>query len=148
MRHSSKTRVHARRGAAMVEMAIVLPIFVLVSLGVVEFGRALMVANMVTNSAREGARMAVLDGSTNTEVTKSVTDFLTSTLNVKPGDVSVGITITPAAGNPNPNNQCASAKARDLIAINVQVPYSKVALIPAKFLGSTTLHGASAMRHE
>jgi Flp pilus assembly protein TadG len=148
MRHISQTDSPARRGAAMVEMAIVLPIFVLVSLGVVEFGRALMVANMVTNSAREGARMAVLDGSTNTEVTKAVTDFLTSTLNVKGGDVTVGITITPAAGNPNPNNQCASAKARDLIAINVQVPYSKVALIPAKFLGSTTLHGASAMRHE
>lgn len=132
----------------MVEMAIVLPVFVLVSLGVIEFGRALMVANMVTNSAREGARMAVLDGSSNTEVQKAVTDFLSSTLNVKSGDVTVGITITPAAGNPNPNNQCASAKARDLIAVNVQVPYSKVALIPAKFLQNTALQGNSAMRHE
>ncbi len=132
----------------MVEMALVMPVFVMVSLGIIEFGRALMVANMVTNAAREGARMAVVDGSTNASVEQSVRDFLTTALNVKSGDVTVNISITPATGNTNPNNQCANAHTRDLINVTAQVPYSKVALIPAKYLQSTILHGTSAMRHE
>lgn len=132
----------------MVEMALVLPVFVMVSLGIIEFGRALMVANMVTNAARESARMAVLDGSTNASVQQAAQDFLTTSLKVKSSDVTVNIAITAATGNTNPNNQCANAHTRDLITVTVQVPYSKVALIPAKFLQSTILNGSSAMRHE
>lgn len=143
-----KLRQPDRRGAAMVEMAIVLPIFLMVSLGIIEFGRAMMVANMVTNSAREGARMAVLDGSTNTQVQQAVRDFLSAAISVKPADVNITITITPAAGNPNPGNQCSAATARDLIAVDVQVPFSKVSLIPANYIKTANLTGRSAMRHE
>lgn len=137
-----------RRGAALVEMAIVLPIFLMVSFGIIEFGRAMMVANMVTNSAREGARMAVLDGSSNAQVTQAVHDFLQAALKVKPADVAVTITITPAAGNPDPANQCAAATARDLIAVDVQVPFSKVSILPATYIKTGNLIGRSAMRHE
>jgi Flp pilus assembly protein TadG len=132
----------------MVEMAIVLPIFLLVSLGILEFGRAMMVANMIANAAREGARLAVLDGSSNIQVEQAVLDFLSASAKVNPGDVSVSIAITPAAGNPDPANQCAAASAHDLIAVNVQVPFSKVSLIPANYLKTTNLVGVSAMRHE
>jgi Flp pilus assembly protein TadG len=137
-----------RRGAAMVEMAIVLPIFLMVSMGIIEFGRAMMVANMVTNSAREGARMAVLDGSSNTQVQQAVNDFLSASLKVKPADVAITITITPAQGNPDPGNQCSAALARDLIAVDVQIPFSKVSLIPAGYIKTGNLVGRSAMRHE
>lgn len=132
----------------MVEMAIVLPIFLMVSMGIIEFGRAMMVANMVTNSAREGARMAVLDGSSNTQVQQAVNDFLSASLKVKPADVAITITITPAQGNPDPGNQCSAALARDLIAVDVQIPFSKVSLIPAGYIKSGNLVGRSAMRHE
>lgn len=148
MRRSQQVRKNPRSGAALVEMAIVLPIFLMVSLGIIEFGRGLMVANMVTNAAREGARMAVLDGSSNTQVQQAVVDFLTASTGVKAGDISVAITITPAAGNPNPANQCSAAMARDLITIQVQIPFSKVALIPGGYLANATLTGRSAMRHE
>ena len=43
MRRRPETRCRQRRGAALVEMAIVLPIFLLVCFGIIEFGRALMV---------------------------------------------------------------------------------------------------------
>src|SRR5690606_33312307 len=61
-----------RRGAALVEAALVLPVFVGVTLGIVEFGRAMMIGQLVTNAAREGARLAIIEGSTNSDVEASV----------------------------------------------------------------------------
>ena len=146
--HGAKVQRDARRGAAVVEMALVLPIFLMVTMGIIEFGRAMWVSNMVANSAREGARMATLDGSSNTQVQNAVKDFLTSTLGVASGDVSTSITITPATGNPNPNNQCANATSKDLISITVSLPFNKVALVPGEYLAGKNLVGRSAMRHE
>lgn len=138
----------ARRGVAAVEMALVLPVFLLVSLGIIEYGRAMMTANLVTNAAREGARVAAINGSTNTDVENAVTSFLTTSLGISSGQITTNITITAATGNPNPMNQCANANLRDLIVVEVRVPYSAVALIPASYLQSVILSARSSMRHE
>jgi len=47
-------------GAAMVEMAIVLPIFLLLVWGVIDFGRLLFTANSMASAVREGAREAAV----------------------------------------------------------------------------------------
>lgn len=138
----------ARRGAAMVEMALVLPIFMMVVFGIIEFGRAMWVGNMVTNTAREANRTAILDGSTNSEVIAAAKDFLGNALSVNSADVNVAITITPATGNPNPGNEVANANARDLVNIEVSVPFAKVSLLPASYLAGKQLVGRSSMRHE
>ncbi len=148
MRRIRKPNHQNRRGVAAVEFALVLPVFLTVSLGVIEYGRALMAANLVTNAAREGSRLAGKDGHTNTDVQNSVKSFLTSSLNVSSSQVTVNITVTPAAGNPNPQDQCGSANLRDLVCVEVLVPYSAVALIPATSLQNVTLSGRSYMRHE
>lgn len=137
-----------RKGAAMVEMALVLPVFMMVTMGIIEFGRALWVGNMVTNAAREATRTAILDGSTNQQVTQSAKEFLAATLSVAAADVNVGIAITPAVGNPNPGNEVGNANARDLISIEVSIPFNKVSLLPGKYLAGKQLIGRSAMRHE
>lgn len=137
-----------RHGAAMVEMALVLPVFLLVTMGIIEFGRALWVANMVTNASREGTRMAILDGSSNTQVSSAVQEFLVSSLSVNPADIDVDIKITPAEGNPNPGNDCSVANARDLIEVKVTIPFNKVSLVPGDYLEDKPIVGRSAMRHE
>ncbi len=48
------------RGQALTETAIVVVLLVLLSLGIIEFGRAFMVLNMVTHAARDGARAAAV----------------------------------------------------------------------------------------
>ena len=50
----------AERGAAAVELAIVLPVLLLVIGGIVDFGRFFYTQIQVTNAAREGARVAVV----------------------------------------------------------------------------------------
>lgn len=137
-----------RRGAATVEMALVLPIFFLVLVGIVEVGRAFMIAQLLTSAAREGCRLAVMTGSTNSEVTQTVKDVVQSTTSIAPADVQVTITIQEASGNPDTGDQVAVARKRDLCEVKAKVAYNKINLLPIKFLVGTTLTGQSAMRHE
>lgn len=133
-----------RSGAALVEFAIVLPVFFLLILGIIEFGRAFMVGQLVTNAAREGARQAVLDGSTNTAVTSTITSFLQGAGNISPTNVTVTITVSTAAAA----NQLANAKSGDLCTIRVSVPFNQVSYLTPSYMATTNLVGQSVMRHE
>jgi Flp pilus assembly protein TadG len=139
-----------RRGAALVETAIVLPIFFMVVLGIIEFGRAFMVAQLLNNAAREGTRIAIMAGSTNSEVETAVKGFVTGSVGCAAVDVDVDITVTAATGNPTPSppNDVSVAMKRDLCTVVVSVPFTKVNYMPSKFLISASLTGQSAMRHE
>ncbi len=50
-----------RRGQALVEFALVVPILLMLILGLVDFARAWNVFQVITDAAREGARTAVVD---------------------------------------------------------------------------------------
>jgi Flp pilus assembly protein TadG len=52
------------RGQALVELALVLPIFLVLFMGVVDLGGAFFAYNSVTNAAREGTRLAVVNQDT------------------------------------------------------------------------------------
>jgi Flp pilus assembly protein TadG len=69
-------RYRNQRGAALVEAAITLPIILLISVGIFEFGRAYQTWQVLTNAAREGARMAVINGSTDVDVTARVRSYM------------------------------------------------------------------------
>ncbi len=51
-----------RRGTALVEMAIVLPILILLLLGIVEFANLMFVRHNLINAATQGARLGLLPG--------------------------------------------------------------------------------------
>ncbi|MEX1232968.1 MAG: TadE/TadG family type IV pilus assembly protein [Planctomycetaceae bacterium] len=139
---------HRRRGAALVEMALVLPVFVTVTLGIIEFGRAMMVSQLVTNAAREGARLGSLDGTTNPEIEAEIRSFLQGSANVGSGDVSIAITVTPAAGNPDPGNNVSNANVRDEVNIVVSIPFNAVSFIDGNYLAGKNITGSATMRHE
>ena len=58
-----------QRGAALIEAAITIPIILLIAVGIFEFGRAYQTWQVLTNAAREGARMAILTDKTDADVT-------------------------------------------------------------------------------
>src|SRR5438874_13606298 len=66
-----------RRGVAATEFAIVAPVFFLMVIGFIEFGRALMVQQVLINASRVGARMASTTGSTTTSVQSAVQSYTT-----------------------------------------------------------------------
>lgn len=143
-----RQKKHRRRGAAIVEAALILPVFFMVVLGIVEFGRAFMISQMLQNSAREACRKAVTGAYANSVITSDITTELQAG-GVKPADVTVSILVTVEAGNPPVvGHDVAAATTRDLVSVTVSVPFSKVALIPGNYLGGKTLTGRSTMRHE
>ena len=64
------------RGAALIEMALTLPLLLLLSVSVFEFGRAFQTWQVLTNATREGARVAVLPGTSDDAVSTRVQDYL------------------------------------------------------------------------
>jgi len=50
-----------RRGQAMVEFALVIPIFLLIFVALFDLGRAVFAYNTLTNAAREGVRLAIVN---------------------------------------------------------------------------------------
>ena len=124
-----------RVGAAAVEFAIVAPVFILLVIGFIELGRAMMVQQVLTNASRVGARNATMMNVTDQEVIDTVEDYAES--------VSIpGTTVvcTPSA---------ASASAGDELTVTVSVPFSDVAWLPSPwFLGESTLTASSVMRKE
>lgn len=69
-------RVAGQRGQALIETALTLPIVLVISISIFEFGRALQVWQMLTNAAREGARVAVLPGADQAAVKQRVLDYM------------------------------------------------------------------------
>jgi Flp pilus assembly protein TadG len=73
---SGSRKRSARRGAAVVEFALIAPLFFTMILGIIEFGRMMMVQQILVNAAREGARSAVLPGETDAQVTTVVSNYM------------------------------------------------------------------------
>lgn len=92
MRRRSLHRVRSERGAALLEAAITLPLLLLVAMGIIEFGRAYQTWQVLTNAAREGARVAVLPGTNDAAVADRVQDYLEAGQLPAAADATVTIT--------------------------------------------------------
>jgi Flp pilus assembly protein TadG len=124
-----------RYGAAATEFALIAPLFFTLVFGILEFGRALMVEQVLINGSRVGAREAVTMGSTMGNVIDAVEEY-TAAVAVPGVDVSV----TPDPG---------AAAAGTTITVTTSVDFSEVSWLPAPwFLGGTTLSASSKMRKE
>ncbi|MCS7303840.1 MAG: pilus assembly protein [Thermoguttaceae bacterium] len=125
-----------RVAAAVVELAIVLPLFLLLVLGMIEFGRMIMVQQIITNASREGARRAVLDKATAQEITNLLQQYLSNS-----GIQGATVTVSP--------NPPSSAGYGEPVRVTVSVPFNQVSWLPAPiFLGGRVLTSTTAMRRE
>ena len=135
-------------GAALMEAAFVLPLLLFVSVAIIEFGRAFQTWQIVTNAAREGARVAVLPGMTDDAIRTRVQDYMNMGIS-SPG--SATITIDRATTVSIGGAATASASR-----VQVDYPFSFIVLQPIGELlvrGSTvgtafTMRSAAIMRNE
>ncbi len=103
--------------------------------GFIEFGRALMVQQVLINASRVGARQAITTSATASEVETTVEEYADAL--AVPG-VSVAISPNPTAANPG-----------DPVTVTASVPFSNVSWLASPwFLGGTTLSASSQMRKE
>lgn len=142
---SSGHNIRSRRcGAAMVEMALVLPVFLILLSGIIEFGRGFMVSQLVMNAAREGSRMGALGNSTETEIETRVDDLLNESLGLSPAEVTVTSTVILRDGSLG--SSIVDAAPGSTVYVEVSVPFESVTLMNANWLGGSNLRSKQAMR--
>lgn len=96
------------RGAVAVEMALLMPILVLLLLGIMEFGRAYNAQVTLTNAAREGVRVMAIKNVENEARTAAISAM--STLNPTTVNPSFAFTFaTTPVTSPSPTT-CAAGR--------------------------------------
>ena len=66
----------SEKGQSIVEFALLLPIFVLILFGTIEFSRLWETMNVLTSAAREGARVAAVTSPSSSQVGTAVRNVL------------------------------------------------------------------------
>ena len=98
------SRWRSEDGAQLVEFALVLPMLLLVVLGIAEFGFIFQRYEVMTNAAREGARIAVLPGYSTADVRARVAAYVTAgrvpTTGTNPVVAVADVSIPTTAGGP------------------------------------------------
>ena len=113
----------SKRGTATLEMAIALPLLLLLSLGVIEYGWMFLKNQGVTNTARQTARVAARYNVTDAEIQ----DALTSAIDAGGLDGSGhSMTMNPA--------DVTTLEPGDLVSVTVTVPYANIQLLGVPFL--------------
>ena len=101
------------RGAVAVEFAIVLPLLVMIVFGIIEWSIYFNRLQGLQAAAREGARVAALPQSTQSDIKAKVNSALDG---VVPSGTSRTITVSPASTNP-----CDLQPAGTSVTVTVQV---------------------------
>jgi hypothetical protein len=160
---SRGSRVRNRRGQALAEMAIVLPILLLLVFGIIEMANAWRTFQVVVNAAREGARVAILStGQTAAQreaaIEERVEQYLISG-NLDPDADGAAIIIRCfLASGTESSPVCGTARSGGESRIRVEYPYDFMLLRPVVRLacgeactggfGQITIASTASMRNE
>ena len=138
---------HKRYGASAVEMAIALPLLLLIVFGIIEFGRAIMVHQVLVNSAREATRRAVIPGATDAQVLTSISNYMSSA-GITGYTVALAVDGTTKTLDSSSSN-ITNAPSKSTISIQISVPHNKVSFGIIRLIASNRNFAASAhMRKE
>ena len=135
----------AESGNAVIELAFTLPLLLIVVMGIFDFGLMFQRYEVVTNAAREGARIGVLPGYTSADAIARATQYLSSG-----GLTTCGTCITAPIAS---TTFGAPPKTVQQITVTVDYVHNYLLVGPilnlfGGSLGSVTLRGVSTMRRE
>ena len=135
------------RGQALVEFALVLPIFLLLLYGVTEFGRAFLWAHHLANASRVGCRTATLPGSTDTDVNDSIERFMTNS-GFSEDRWSSTIEVKDAEGNVRAGGLSLSEFGDQIyVTVTMNMTVFSGSLVPG-LRGTIPIRGHCVFRHE
>jgi Flp pilus assembly protein TadG len=147
-------RSAARRGAAIIEFAVVTPILLTFILGIIEIGRLVMVAQVDTNAAREAARYAAQGKADTATVDAYTRDYLTAA-GIAGAAAGSNSAVTVAVEYQNGGTWAATSDPSTLAAgtpirVTVSANFNQQSWLPSRFfVGNNTLvQGVAVMRKE
>ncbi|GFR35328.1 TadE family protein [Thermobrachium celere] len=123
-----------RKGQALIEFSIILPILLLIVMGIAEFGMILNSYLTIQTASREGARIGII-GADDSEIVQVVYKSTQSIDKQK-----INITITPSSTN---------RKSGDTLKVRVEYEYDLIIPIIKNILGNKIeLSAETSMRVE
>ncbi len=149
-RLSNRRGLSSERGAELIEFAFVLPLMLVLFAGIIDFAFMLQRREVITNAAREGARLASMPGYIEADVIAHVNDYLDNGLGAGKSANAVvtsvvGVPVVPGLGDP---------ESTRTVTVNLTESYLLLgALIPlvggnSGDFGTITLTAVSTMRTE
>lgn len=148
-----------RRGATLVETAVVLPIFFTFIFAFIEFGHCFMTIHTMNSAARRAARLGVGDSKTTAEVMTMASDILDSAIDASHENVLIQVKDGSVFDDPTvdastvdyaslPDVELATMDSETLFIVRIQVPYSEIGILGPRWITSLNLYGQSVMRKE
>jgi Flp pilus assembly protein TadG len=124
-----------RRGVAAAELAVCLPVIVLLVLGTMEACTMIFLKQSLTVASYEGARMALADGATSQDVQDTCEDVL-SDRRVS----NARVTITPS--------NLATVQPGEYVTITISAPSDSNAILRNMFYRGKTITASASMMNE
>ena len=145
MKTDSRTR---ERGSAMVETAIALPLLLVLMVGIFEVGRAYQTWQVLTNAAREGARMSITPSGSSSNASALIRQYMEDGQLSKSADAKVDVNRSASI---DVNGTPVSASR-----VTVDYPFEFIMLQPVVRLvakgatvgGPITMRATALMRNE
>ena len=101
---TTRRRRDHRRGQALVEFSLVFPIFLLIFIALFDVGRAVFTYNSLTNAAREGARLAIVNQYETSIIDRAKQQVAMAELNVP--NVTIEFFQAASDGTPDTTSPC------------------------------------------
>jgi len=145
-----------RRGATLVETAVVAPVFAVFLAAIMEFGHAFLVVGTLNAAAKQAARHGAVEGISTADVVSKANGILGAALDttettvlVKDASIFDGESLPETIEYDElPNIELNTAERRQLYVVRISVAYNDVALMPPFWAKDLQLVGQSVMRHE
>jgi Flp pilus assembly protein TadG len=148
MRRSPLVRSRRGRGQALVEFALIIPIFLLLLVALFDVGRAVYSYNTLTNAAREGARLAIVNQDTASIVSRAEKESAMIELDVP--NVTVNFYQVATDGTPDTSKVCSPAAVGCLAVVSFEATYRPITPIVSNilFASGVTFHAKSVLTVE
>jgi Flp pilus assembly protein TadG len=133
-RFRTPRRIDSRRGQALVEFALVVPMFLLLLFVIIEGGRFILYYETLNNATREGARYAIVNGANtigcpsgppalgSSACDVSGNNVITRVSSAAFGVLGSGVTVTPTWHDPADNGRGST--------VTVTATYTYTTIIP------------------
>jgi Flp pilus assembly protein TadG len=136
-----------RAGQSLVEFALILPIALILLLAVFDAGRAVFLYNGLTNAAREGARLAVVNQDKSL-VGERVQDMAIATVISNLGDLDDLVTFRkedPNLADPTANDECTAMATGCIAVVTARSSWSAITPIIGALIGPIDFQARSEL---
>ena len=129
---------HREDGQTLVEFALILPIFILLLMGIFDFGRAIYAYNTINNAARQAVRVGIVNQNVSAIEAEAIQHGVSLSLD------GADVTVTFLAPDYSSTGTCpATPRYGCVVEVEVRYEYTAATPVIGTIVGALNLEGSS-----